>query len=172
METLPAAETETIPSIVSFFDQGAGDLFKSAYRLITPHSNSSVIRYQVVSRSNGFVEFVLSMPEVAMQGFIDTLVAVSELTRAMNWKAKCFAAQDKPVDLQERQERQAYFQEFEREAGEIYDRFISQGMDEKEAVRATRAALKDKEYAFATYEIVKDTLRKIGRFQKVRFRRR
>lgn len=168
METLPAVETECIPSIASFFDHGAGDLFKSAYRLITPHSNSSVIRYQVVSRSNGFVQFFVSMPEAAMSGFIDTLVAVSELTRAMNWKAKCFAAQDKPVDLQERQEREAYFQEFERKAGEIFDDCIAQGMDEKDAVRATRAALKDKEYAFATYEIVKDTLRKAGKFQKVR----
>lgn len=159
MERLPAAETESIPSIVSFFDHGAGDLFASAYRLITPHSNSSVIRYQVVSRSNGFVQFVVSMPEAAMRGFTDTLVAVSELTRAMNWKAKAFAAQDRPVDLQERQERESYFQEFEREASEIYDRFISQGMDEKEAVRVTRAALKDKDYAFATYEIVKDVQR-------------
>lgn len=172
METLPAAETESIPSIVSFFDQGAGDLFASAYRLITPHSSSSVIRYQVVSRNNGFVQFVVSMPEVAMQGFVDTLTAVSELTRAMNWKAKCFAAQDRPVDLQERQEREEYFQWFEREASEIYDSCISQGMDEKEAIRSTRAALKNKEYAFATYDIVKDTLRKTGRFQKVRFRRR
>lgn len=117
------------------------------------------------------MQFVVSMPEPAMQGFVDTLVAVSELTRAMNWKAKCFAAQDKPVDLQERQEREAYFQEFEREAREIFDNCIAQGMDEKDAVRATRAALKDKEYAFATYDIVKDILRKAGRFQK-RFRQR
>lgn len=169
METLPT-ETETIPSITSFFDHGAADLFKSVYRLITPHSSSSVVRYQVVSRSNGFVNFVVSMPEPAMQGFVDTLVAVSELTRAMNRKAKFFAAQDRPVDLQERQEREEYFQGFEREASEIYDSCISQGMDEKEAIRATRAALKDKEYAFATYDIVKNTLRKAGKFQKVRRR--
>lgn len=171
METLPS-ETESIPSIVSFFDQGAGDLFGSVYRLIAPGSISSVIRYQVVSRSNGYVQFIVAMPDAAMQGFVDTLVAVSELTRAMNWKAKGFAAQDKPVDLQEQQEKEAYFQEYERETSEIYDSCISQGMDEKAAIRATRAALKDKGYAFATYEIAKDTLRKAGKFQKQRFRRR
>lgn len=173
MQLLPAdKETENIPSIVSFFEHGAGDLFKSAYRLITPHSDSSLIRYEVVSRSNGFVQIVLSLPEPAMQGMVDTLSAVAELTRAMNWKAKCFAAQNHPIDLQERQTSEAYFRKFEIEASSLYDNFINQGMSVNEAISQTNVELKKKEYAFVTYEITKDALRKAGKFQKVRFRRK
>jgi len=111
------------------------------------------------------------MPEIALKGFIDTLTAVSELTAAMNRQSQYFAAQNKPIDLNERQEKEDWLQRFKDEACSLYDSYIKSGLDQNTSISKARAELKDKGYAYATYEIVKDTLRKSGKFQRLRIRK-
>jgi hypothetical protein len=161
--------TEELPSVAAFFNLEAGSLF-SAYNLISPKSGNNAISYQVVSRSSGFVQFLMTMPESALSGFIDTMVAVSELSIAMQRQAKYFAAQNRPVDLKEKEEAERLLERFEEEVCFVYDQYISRGIEEKEAISKTRSDVKPR-YVFVTYETVKDTLRKSGRFRKQRIRK-
>lgn len=164
---------EIVPSVASFFaDDDQLMQLSSAYRVLSPKTDNCLIKYQVISRSDGNVQFAMSLPESALKSFIDTLVALGELTSNMNRQAIFHAAQNRPVDLNQELERESYLEKFGKEACEIYDGHISRGMEVNEAISRTRTELKNREFAFATYDIVKAALRKAGRFRHLRKSRR
>ena len=50
----------------------------------------------------------------------------------------------------------------------LFDGFIRQGLDVKEATKRTNFAMKDKGHPWATFDVISKELRDAGRFRKVK----
>lgn len=136
-----------------------------AKSMFNPLHRETMLDFQVAGVKDGKVYLSLVMPEGMTRAFVSMLESLSCFFRSMSIKARSAASEAKcfePSKIQERKQRKA---DFESEVCTLFDSFIGQGQTVNDAVKHTNSTLKASGHPWATYELVRSTLRTSGRFR-------
>jgi hypothetical protein len=126
------------------------------------------VDFHVSGAKDGYVFLSIALPEGMTRAFVTLLESLVGLVRVIDVKSRAAIAQKKaamvdPAELKKREDRQAAFR---KRVCSLFDDFIAEGLEVNDAVKRTNQALKAKNHPWATYEMVKSTLRASGRFRK------
>lgn len=137
-------------------------------RTFNPLSRDYQLSFHVSGVQDGCVCLSVMLPEGMTRAFVSLLESMQGLIRFIDIKSRAAAAEGKIVDTAERERRERFQAAFHDEVCSLFDGFISQGHESKEAVKLTNKALKVKNHPWANHETVSSVLRAAGRFRKVR----
>lgn len=137
-------------------------------RTFNPLSRDFQLSFHVSGVQDGYVCLSVALPEGMTRAFVSLLESMQGLLRCVDIKSRAAAADGKIVDPAEKERRERFQADFQDEVCILFDGFISQGHETKEAVKLTNKALKVKNHPWATHETVSSVLRAAGRFRKVR----
>jgi len=133
-----------------------------------PLGRNPSLSFHVTGVQDGCVCLSVALPEGMTRAFVCLLESLQGLVRCIDVKSRAAAAEGKIVDPSERERRERFQTDFRDEVCSLFDDFISQGHESREAVKLTNKALKVKNHPWATHEAVSSVLRAAGRFRKVR----
>jgi len=139
-------------------------------RMFNPLHTEFALDYHVSDVRDGYVFLSLALPVGMTKAFVSFLESMSGFFRFIDIKSRAVSAQVKvrsPEDQAKCDRLQATFRE---DVLCLFDGFIGQGLDAKEAVKRTNAALKAQHNPWATYDIVLGVVRSSGRFRTKRGR--
>lgn len=137
-------------------------------RMFNPLHTEFALDYHVFR--DGYVFLTLALPVGMTKAFVSFLESMSGFFRFIDIKARAVSAQVKvrsPEDQAKCERLQASFRE---DVLSLFDGFIGQGLDAKEAVKRTNSGLKAQGNPWATYDIVLGVVRSSGRFRTKRVR--
>jgi hypothetical protein len=106
------------------------------------------------------------MPNEMLQSFSQLLESMGGFFRVVNGKARASSAVLKVYDLDKIAEREQLLNARKLEVCTVFDVFISQGHDKKEAIKLTNNALKAGNNPWASRYMVETVLRSTGRLRK------
>jgi len=133
-----------------------------------PLSRDCQINFHVSGVRDGFVCLSVALPEGMTRAFVSILESMQGLVRCIDIKSRAAAAQGKVIDQAEKERRERFQADFRVDVCALFDDYISQGHDRKEAVKLTNKAMKVKSHPWANHETVSSVLRAAGRFRKAR----
>jgi hypothetical protein len=131
-----------------------------------PLHKECLLDFHVSGRGNGYVYLSFAMPEGMMRAFVSLLQSLHGFFRFAELKTRVAGIEAKALDPGEIEKRRLFREQFESEVCSLFDGFRSQGLDQKEAVKATNRALKAKNHPWANHETVSRVLRGAGRFRR------
>lgn len=137
-------------------------------RVFNPLSNDCQLSFHVSGVQDGFVCLSIALPEGMTRAFVTLLESFHGFFRCMDIKSRAAVAEKKIFDPAEKEKREKLQADFLNEVCTLFDGFISQGHEKKEAVKLTNKALKVKNHPWANHETVSSVLRSAGRFRKGR----
>ena len=129
------------------------------------HSECS-IDYQVTDVRDGRVDVMFSLPVGLSRSFMSFLTSMHEFMRLLDRQSDIKAAQNKSVDPVEIEKRRQFQLTFQQQVYALFDQFSGQGMEAKEAIKATNHALKEENHPWATHEGIRSIIRASGRLKK------
>jgi hypothetical protein len=104
------------------------------------------------------------------KAFVSFLESMTVFFRVLDIKSRSAAAQAKVHSSEEVGKVADLQAAFREEVLSLFDGFVSQGLDAKEAVKRSNFALKAQNNPWATYETVLSVVRAAGRLRKKRGR--
>lgn len=111
------------------------------------------------------VEVSFVIPHGLLKSFVQLMSSLEGFFKHVSFKtqlAKQLADAESPAEI----ERRANFRkDFDAEVLRVYDEFVAQGLESKEAVKATNKALKAQEHPWANHFLVHKVLSKAGKFR-------
>jgi hypothetical protein len=135
-------------------------------RTFNPLHHDCALDFHVTGSNAGYVCLSVALPEGMTRAFVTLLESLYGFMRVVDIKSRSAVAQAKVVEPGAREKRDRLQADFEQEVCTVFDGFILQGIEKKEAVKLTNSALKAKGSPWSTYEVVKTTLSAAGRFRK------
>lgn len=164
LDAAPAGPSLTVAPFAVDIDRLLYDLNST----FNPLGRNPSLSFQVSRVQDGCVFLSVALPEGMTRAFVSFLESMQGLIRCIDIKSRAAAAEGKIVDAAENERREDLQAAFREEVCSLFDGFISQGHESKEAVKLTNKALKGKNHPWANYEAVSSVLRAEGRFRKVR----
>jgi len=149
------------------------DLDRVAYdvhRTFNPLHQDFALDYHVSEVRDGYVFLQLALPLGMTRAFVSFLESMTGFFRCIDNKAKSAASIEKAHSPEELERVKRLQEDFKNEVLYLYDGFITQCIDSKEAVKRTNHALKLKKHPWATYELVLGVVRASGRLRTKRGR--
>ena len=131
-----------------------------------PLHKDFMLDYQVSGARDGYVLLTIAMPEGMTRVFMTMLESLAGFFRFVDLKAKTASAQCKALHPFERQKAERLQSEFKDLVCSVFDEFIEQGRNRKDAVKLTNQALKTQKHPWATYEVVLGVIRATGRLRR------
>jgi hypothetical protein len=131
-----------------------------------PLHRDCLLDYQVTSSSASHVCMSVAMPREMLIAFSTILESMGGFFRAVSRRAKVVSAQNRILDLSIIEARKNCIESFNSECLQLFDDFVKQGHEKREAVKLTNFALKAKNSPYASNYIVEKTLRAAGRLRK------
>ena len=124
------------------------------------------VDFHVSAVKDGYVFLSIALPEGMTRAYITLLESLNGLFRCMDIKSRSVSSQAKVYDQNHMAEVKQRGAAFSEKVCSLFDGFMSQGMDRKEAIKRVNHALKAEKEPWATYELVTSTLSKAGKFRK------
>lgn len=135
-----------------------------------PLHKDFLLQYQVSGVRDGLVLVTIALPEGMTKVFVDMLQNLAGFFRFIDIKARAASASARAtaslVDLTDLKRREDLQKDFRKEVCDLYDGFITQGYDRKQAVKLSNSSLKAKNHPWATHDTISTVLRSSGRFRK------
>lgn len=131
-----------------------------------PLRSEFLLDFHVSGARDGLVYVSFALPEGMTRLFVSFLQSMAGFFRFVDIKARSASAIVKAHDPAEREQLEVIRKDFHKEVCDIFDGFIGQGLDVKEAVKRTNSTLKAKKHPWATFETVQKVLRSEGRFRR------
>lgn len=147
-------------------DRVLGDLHSS----FNPLHKDFLLDFHVSGARDGFVFLTIALPEGMTRVFVSMLESMSGFFRFIDIKARAAVGQSKAHDPALKLQAEKNQVEFRNEVLSLFDGFIGQGLEPKEAVKRTNSALKARNNPWATHEVVQGVVRASGRFRTKRGR--
>jgi len=137
-------------------------------RTFNPLSRGFELEAQARHLQGGMVQVSFVLPEGMTRAFVALLESLFGLVRFVDQRAQISAVEVRAIDLDDLQERKQAIESYRLRVCDLFDRFMAEGMERKEAVKRVNQTLKAEKHPWATHDLVSDTLRKSGRFRKAR----
>jgi hypothetical protein len=134
--------------------------------MFNPLHQDFALDFHVSGAKNGYVYLSIALPEGMTRVFVQLLESMHGFFRFIDIKAKTAVATRRAVDPGAIAEAEDRHKAFKERVCSVFDAFRGQGIDPKEAISRTNAALKAENCPWATYENVTGVLRASGRFRK------
>lgn len=160
----------TRPSLPALFPIDFGKVAIDVNRLFNPLHTDYALDFHVSEARDGYVFLSIALPEGITRSFVSFLESMVGFFRFVDVKARAASSQFKvnsPEKIATVERLQA---DFKANVLSLYDGFTGQGLDSKEAVKRTNAALKAQNNPWATHDIVLGVVRASGRLRKKRGR--
>ena len=135
-------------------------------RAFNPMGRESLVDVEVVETREGMVCLSVVVPEGMTRAFVGLLDSLSGLVRFVDHKVGISKAHSAAVDPVAVLERREAVEEHRRKVCEIFDRFAALGLDRKEAVKRTAAALRAQHDPWSAFHLVEKLLRDSGRLRR------
>jgi len=149
------------------------DLDRVAYevhRVFNPLHQDFALDYHVAEVRDGYVFLQLALPVGMTKAFVSFLESMAGFFRCLDIKAKTASAVEKAHSPEEVGRVNRLQDDFKKKVLDLYDGFITQCIDSKEAVKRANHALKAEKHPWATYEVVLGVVRAAGRLRRKRGR--
>lgn len=131
-----------------------------------PLHRDCLLNYHVTAVNSGQVCMSVVMPSEMLRSFSMLLESMGGFFRVVNGKARASSATVKAHDLDTITERDRLIEAFKTEVCTLFDNHVSQGHAPKEAIKLTNADMKAQKSPWASHDIIKSTLRAMGRLRK------
>ena len=135
-------------------------------RTFNPLGKNHNIDIQVVDARNGYAQLSVVLPVEMTRHFSRFLESMTDLLRCSGHKARIKNSVNEPIDPEKLAEQAKFKQSFANQICTLFDGFIDQGLTRNQAISRTNSAMKEQNHPWASYDIVKDVLRKNLRFRK------
>lgn len=111
------------------------------------------------------VEVSIVIPHGLLKSFVQLMGSLEGFFKHVSYKtrlAKEKAGAESPKEIERRSN---FRKDFDAEVLRLYDEFLADGLESKEAVKATNKALKSQEHPWANDYLIRKVLSKAGRFK-------
>lgn len=134
------------------------------------YRENTEITFQSAETKDGLVHISLVMPQVLLNTFSRLLKTLTEFTEFLSMKTENARIeeniQEKINSVEYKEEVRKKQEEYLKQAIEIFDSFLFEGMPVKEAIKATNRVMKDVGLGGAYYEGTLEAIRKAGGLRK------
>ncbi len=158
------------PTLPSPFPIDYGKVAHDVHRLLNPLHTDFALDYHVSEVRDGYVFLSFALPEGMTRTFVAFLESMAVFFRFVDVKARAASSQVKIHSSEKITTSERLQAAFRDEVLSLYDGFIGQGLDPKDALKRTNSALKSQNNPWATYDIVQGVVRSSGRFRTKRGR--
>ncbi len=139
-----------------------GDLNRS----FNPLHDECLLDYHVSEVREGYVYLSIAMPVGMTRVFVNLLGSLEGFFKLIDRRVKSKGSAVKSVDPNQIEARKVGVNRFQDDVFALFDQFIGQGVDVKDAVKQTNLALKSKNHPWASYDVVRSILSTSGRLKK------
>lgn len=133
---------------------------------LNPLSNRREIDVRLVEARNGYAQLSVVLPVEMTRHFAELMESMSGLFRCSDRKARLKLSSQRVLDADQHAKNKADRKAYSERICALFDDFIGQGLTRNEAISRTNSSLKEQKHPWASYDLVKQTLRDSGRFRK------
>ncbi|RME33532.1 MAG: hypothetical protein D6794_11490 [Deltaproteobacteria bacterium] len=145
------------------FQVNARSLAFDLGQTFNPLATGFGLDFKVTPAPNGYVCLSLALPEGMTRSFVALLQSLYGLMQVVDAKTRAAHAQARALDVHQIAADQQHQRTFSELCCALFDQQRDHGATINEAIRAVNRALKDQRHPWATYDTVKEELRRNGR---------
>ena len=120
---------------------------------------------QVSPARDGYVCVSVALPEGMTRAFVALLDSLHGLVRIVDGKSRAAFAGSRALDLSLIEERRQQRDSYTSRVCSLFDQLREQGQSMNEAVKAVNRQMKSERHPWATFDLVKEELRRNGRLR-------
>lgn len=114
---------------------------------------------------DGMVEVSITIPHGLLKSFVQLMGSLEGFFKHVSYKTRLAKEKADAKSPEEIERRATFRKDFYADVVRVYDEFLAQGLESKEAVKATNKALKAQEHPWANDYLVRKVLSESGKFK-------